>query len=60
MDKEGQSLVVNYLILILLLVILWIMYTNVSSWSVRLANDNLIEHAIIIEPSWRSSVDYQN
>lgn len=32
MDREGQSLAVNYIILIVLLCVLWLVYTNVSKY----------------------------
>jgi fucose 4-O-acetylase-like acetyltransferase len=30
MDRESQSLAINYIVLVLLLCVLWILYTNVS------------------------------
>lgn len=30
MDRESQSLAINYIVLVLLLLVLWILYTNVS------------------------------
>lgn len=31
MDRESQSLAINYIVLVLLLMVLWVLYTNVST-----------------------------
>lgn len=42
MDRESQSLAVNYIILVVLLCILWILYMNVSRQKFEIMNGNYL------------------